>query len=52
MYVGGVRKGLKTEVILKCRDGMIIQRVEKMKYLGVIIDGKLRWEDHCDYILK
>lgn len=31
---------------------MMIERVENTKYLSVIIDSKLRLEDHCDYMLK
>jgi len=23
-----------------------------MKYLGIIIDDRLRFQDHCDYMLK
>ena len=26
-----------------------IERVDKMKYLGIIIDRKLKWDDHVDY---
>ena len=26
-----------------------IGRVDKMKYLGIIIDRKLKWDDHVDY---
>ena len=26
-----------------------IEMVEKMKYLGIIIDKKLKWKDNCDY---
>jgi len=29
-----------------------IERVEVMKYLDIIINDKLRFKDHCDYILK
>ena len=31
-------------------DGHTIKRVHKAKYLGIIIDEKLTWEDHIDYI--
>jgi len=40
------------EVTLKCLDGIEIERVETMKYLGIIIDDKLRFKAHCDYMLK
>ena len=26
-----------------------IEKVDKMKYLGIIIDRKLKWNDHVDY---
>jgi len=31
---------------------MELERVDKIKYLGVIIDDKLQFKDHCDYMLK
>lgn len=52
MLIKSVRKELKRNTVLKCLDGTVIERVEKIKYLGVIIDGKLRFEDHCDYMIK
>jgi len=33
-------------------DGTQIEKVEIMKYLGIIIDDRLRFKDHRDYILK
>lgn len=52
MIIRSIRKELKRNVKLKCMDGTVIERVEKIKYLGIVIDSKLRLEDHCDYILK
>lgn len=52
MIITSVRKQLRRGVTLRCLDGSTIERVEKIKYLGVIIDSKLRFEDHCDYMLK
>lgn len=52
MIVRSVRKELRGDVVLRCLDGTVIERVERMKYLGVIIDSKLRFEEHCDYMLK
>lgn len=52
MIITSVRKQLRKGVTLRCLDGSMIERVEKIKYLGIIIDIKLRFEDHCDYILK
>ena len=34
---------------LKIKDDDI-ERVDKMKYLGIIIDSKLKWDDHDDYV--
>ena len=33
-------------------DGQPIERVNKIKYLGVIIDDRLTFKDHCEYIAK
>jgi hypothetical protein len=52
MIVRSVRKELRGNIMLKCNDGIELERVEKMKYLGVIIDDKLQFKDHCDYMLK
>lgn len=52
MVVKSVRKELGGEITLKCLDGTKIERVDVMKYLGIIIDDRLRFKDHCDYVLK
>lgn len=52
MVVRSVRKELGANIIVKCRDGTLIQQVEKMKYLGVMIDSKLRLDEHCEYMIK
>lgn len=52
MIVRSIRKEMKGKITLKCMDGTPIERVEKIKYLGVIIDSKLRLKDHCDNMLK
>ena len=42
---------LKIGELLAIRvDGHTIKRVRKAKYLGIIIDEKLTWQDHIDYI--
>jgi len=51
MIVKGIRKEQRGEIALRCADGTQIERVEVMKYLGIIID-RLRFTDHCDYVLK
>lgn len=52
MIIRSVRKVLNRNVIFKCLDSTEIERVEKIKYLGIIIDDRLRFEEHCDYMLK
>jgi len=37
---------------LKCLDGSEIERVETMKYLSIIIDDRLRFQDHCNHMFK
>lgn len=32
--------------------GTILERVEVIKYLGVMIDSKLSFINHCDYMIK
>jgi len=50
MIVRSIRKELRGNTVLKCLDGVEIERVEIMKYLGIIIDDRLRFKDHCDYM--
>lgn len=52
MLVRSIRNELRGNTIVKCLDGNEIERVEVMKYLGVIIDDRLRFSAHCDYMLK
>jgi len=52
MIVRSIRKEVRGNIILKCLDGIEIERVETMKYLGIIIDDRLRFQDQCDYMLK
>lgn len=52
MVVRSVRRELRANITVKCMDGTPIEQVDKIKYLGVIIDSKLRLEEHCDYMLK
>jgi len=52
MIVRNVRKKQRGDIILRCSDGTQIERIEIMKYLGIIIDNKLQFKDHCDYMQK
>lgn len=52
MIIKSTRKELKRKIILKCLDGTVLEQVENTKYLGVIIDDRLRFEDHCNYMFK
>jgi len=52
MVVTSVRKELRSNITLKCLDKTEIERVEIMKYLSIIIDYKLRFKDHCNYMFK
>lgn len=52
MVVRSIRRELRSDIVLKSIDESLIEQVHKIKYLGVIIDDKLRMEDHCDYMLK
>lgn len=52
MAVRSVRKEMKGKIVLKCMDGVELERVESMKYLGIMIDDKLRFKEHCEYMLK
>lgn len=33
-------------------DGSVVERVDKYKFLGVVIDNRLSWHDHLDELLK
>lgn len=52
MVIKSIRKEFKKDIRLKCIDNTEIERVENMKYLGVIIDSKLRFEEYCNHMLK
>jgi len=41
--VGNVRKEQTTDIISRCSDGIQIEEIEAMKYLGIAIDDKLQF---------
>ena len=44
-----LRKKVKTSLKI-CIDNNILKRVSKSKFLGVMIDSKMSWNDHIKYI--
>jgi len=52
VIVKGIGKEQRGETVLRCADGTQIERVEVMKYLGIIIDDRLRFTNHCDDVFK
>lgn len=52
MIIRSTRKELNREIKLRTEEGGVLERVTTMKYLGIILDEKLIFKDHCDYILK
>lgn len=52
MVVRSIRKVVRGNIVLKCLNGTEIEEVETMKYLGIFIDNKLRFSEHCEYIVK
>lgn len=52
MIVRSVRKEIKGNVRVECMDGTVLERVDVIKYLGVMIDSKLSFVNHCDYMIK
>ena len=39
----------KSKIVLKT-DSIVLQQVDYCKYLGVLIDSDLTWQQHVDYI--
>ena len=52
MIARSVRKEMKGNIVLKCVHGMELERVKIIKYLGIIIDEKLRFKDLCEYMSR
>ena len=47
MYFGAGKSHINFELII---DGTVIKQVNTCKYLGIIIDDKLSWQDHIDFV--
>lgn len=52
MVMKGPRENKGEWVSIKTCDGTVIEKVNEHKYLGVILDNKLTFKNHCDYIIK
>lgn len=52
MIVRSVRKEIRESVTMECMDATVLECVEAIKYLGIMIDNKLSFVNHCDYMLK
>jgi hypothetical protein len=44
------RKGKENKEISVCMNNKILEQVQKIKYLGIIIDSKLNFREHIMYI--
>ena len=53
MLIGSTHNNRKFDNLLAIRVGNeLIRRTHFTKYLGLIVDGTLKWGLHIDYILK
>lgn len=52
MIVRSSRKEVRGQIKIVCMKGEVLERVEVIKYLGIMIDSRLTFVEHCDYILK
>lgn len=54
MIIRSIRKELKENIMLIYLNGTdnMIKRIKIMKNLGIIIDDRLRFKNHCNYMLK
>ena len=51
MLIGNVKKIQPLNNLIAIRvNGRLLKRVERIKYLGSIVDENLTWDDHIDYI--
>src|SRR5580765_8864615 len=52
MIVRSIRKELSREIVVTTGKGIELKRVTKMKYLGLMLDDRLQFKEHCNYIIK
>ena len=53
MIIGSTQNVLKFGDLIAIRiDDQLIKRVAHVKYLGIIVDDRLTWKEHVDYISK
>ena len=53
MIIGSTQNVLKFGNLIAIRiDNQLIKRVAHVKYLGIIVDDRLTWKEHVDYISK
>lgn len=43
---------MRRKIVYECMNGIEVDRVEVMQYLGIMIDDRLSFKDHCEYRLK
>ena len=51
MLIGSIQKIQPLNNLIAIRvNGRLLKRVKRIKYLGLIVDENLTWDDHIDYI--
>lgn len=52
MIVRSNRKEVRGQIKIVCISGEVLNQVEVIKYLGIMIDNRLTFVEHCNYMLK
>ena len=51
MFIGTTQNVIQTNNLIAVRvDGRLIKRAKKVNYLGLMIDGNMKWDKHVAYI--
>ena len=51
MFIGTTQSIAKINSLIAVRvDGKLIKRAKKVKYLGLVIDENMKWDEHVPYI--